>query len=101
MQSRCNAKKDRIAGEFYRHACVARVAPPSARPIPELTSAAVARISATPDDRMAAARGESPGGGKSGLHGNAVPANRRRGRPQGKCHRKHTAGAWDTMGRQG
>ena len=60
MQSRCNAKKDRIAGEFYRHACVARVAPPSARPIPELTSAAVARISATPDDRMAAAGGKAP-----------------------------------------
>src|SRR5262249_33333689 len=31
--------------------------------------------------------------GKSGLHGNTVPANRRRGRPQGKCHRKHTARA--------
>ena len=31
------------------------------------------------------------GGGKSGLHGNTVPANGRRGRPQGKCHRKQTA----------
>ena len=30
-------------------------------------------------------------GGKSGLHGNTVPANGRRGRPQGKCHRKQTA----------
>jgi hypothetical protein len=29
--------------------------------------------------------------GKSGLHGGAVPDNSRRGRPQGKCHRKHTA----------
>jgi hypothetical protein len=33
------------------------------------------------------------GGGKSGLHGNTVPGNARRGRPQGKCHRKQTAGA--------
>ena len=31
------------------------------------------------------------GGGKSGLHGNTVPGNARRGRPQGKCHRKQTA----------
>ncbi len=29
--------------------------------------------------------------GKSGLHGNTVPVNGRRGRPQGKCHRKQTA----------
>ena len=33
------------------------------------------------------------GGGKSGLHGNTVPGNARRGRPQGKCNRKQTAGA--------
>ena len=33
------------------------------------------------------------GGGKSGLHGNTVPGNTRRGRPQGKCHRKQTAGS--------
>ncbi len=31
------------------------------------------------------------GGGKSGLHGNTVPGNARRGRPQGKCHREQTA----------
>ena len=31
--------------------------------------------------------------GKSGLHGNTVPANGRRGRPQGKCHREQSAGA--------
>ena len=30
-------------------------------------------------------------GGKSGLHGNTVPVNDRRGRPQGQCHRKQTA----------
>ena len=30
-------------------------------------------------------------GGKSGLHGSTVPDNVRRGRPQGKCHRKQTA----------
>ncbi len=35
----------------------------------------------------------SGGGGKSGLHGKTVPANGRRGRPQGKCHRKQTARA--------
>ncbi len=33
-----------------------------------------------------------PGGGKSGLHGRTVPGNARRGRPQGQCHRKQTAG---------
>ena len=33
------------------------------------------------------------GGGKSGLHGDTVPGNTRRGRPQGKCHRKQTAAA--------
>ena len=42
--------------------------------------------------RMAAAGGGSAGGGKSGLHGSTAPGNARRGRPQGKCHRKHTAG---------
>ena len=31
------------------------------------------------------------GGGKSGLHGNTVPGNTRRGRPQGKCNRKQTS----------
>ncbi len=31
------------------------------------------------------------GGGKSGLHVDTVAANGRRGRPQGKCHRKQTA----------
>ena len=30
-------------------------------------------------------------GGKSGLHGNTVPGNARRGRPQGKCNRKQTS----------
>lgn len=42
--------------------------------------------------RMAAAGGSPAGGGKSGLHGSTAPGNARRGRPQGKCHRKHTAG---------
>ena len=32
-------------------------------------------------------------GGKSGLHGNKVPGNARRGQPQGKRHRKQTADA--------
>ena len=44
-----------------------------------------------PDDRCW--RGNPVGGGKSGLHANTVPANRRRGRPQGQCHRKQTAHA--------
>ena len=45
--------------------------------------------------------GSSPGigGGKSGLHGNTVPANGRRGRPQGQCHRKQTARARSTAPR--
>jgi hypothetical protein len=37
--------------------------------------------------------GKPARGGKSGLHGNTVPGNARRGRPQGKCHRKQTAGS--------
>jgi len=56
-----------------------------------LTYRSGARISAIarrPDGRRCAGVG-----GKSGLHGNAVPANRRRGRPQGKCHRNYTARA--------
>ena len=44
-----------------------------------------------PDGRMAALRLRA-GRGKSGLHGGTVPGNARRGRPQGKCHRKYTAG---------
>jgi len=38
-------------------------------------------------------------GGKSGLHGGTVPGNARRGRPQGKCHRKYTAGPSRNTGR--
>lgn len=39
------------------------------------------------------------GGGKSGLHGNTVPANGRRGQPQGQCHREQTARPpWEIMG---
>src|SRR5271155_674450 len=38
-------------------------------------------------------------GGKSGLHGGTVPGNARRGRPQGKCHRKYTAGPSRKTGR--
>ena len=34
---------------------------------------------------------KASGGGKSGLHDDTVAANGRRGRPQGKCHRKQTA----------
>ena len=54
----------------------------------------------SPVGRMAAAREARCGpqgrsailsGGKSGLHGNTAPDNVRRGRPQGKCHRKQTA----------
>src|SRR5437660_1905032 len=45
-------------------------------------------------------------GGKSGLHGDTVPDNVRRGRPQGKCHRKQTAcpvrraGKGETVGQE-
>jgi hypothetical protein len=51
-----------------------------------------------PDGRMAALRGRA-GRGKSGLHGGTVPGNPRRGRPQGKCHRKYTAGPLRHAGR--
>ena len=50
--------------------------------------AAISRFARRPDGRCRAS-----GRGKSGLHGNTVPDNVRRGRPQGKCHRKHTARA--------
>ncbi len=41
--------------------------------------------------RASMAHMRGTGGGKSGLHGDTVAANGRRGRPQGKCHRKQTA----------
>ena len=41
--------------------------------------------------RASVAHQSNTGGGKSGLHGDTVAANGRRGRPQGKCHRKQTA----------
>ena len=44
---------------------------------------------------------ERTGGGKSGLHGGRVAANGRRGRPQGKCHRKQTASRGFGRTRQG
>src|SRR3546814_5991690 len=47
------------------------------------------------------ARRKRRAGGKSGLHGNTVPGNARRGRPQGKCHRKQTAVASARQGRKG
>ena len=51
-------------------------------------------------------RGMPRRGGKSGLHGNTVPGNARRGRPQGKCHREQTAdrgcfGSWRGKGETG
>ena len=48
-----------------------------------------------PAGRMAAAL---TAGGKSGLHGDTVPDNVRRGRPQGKRHRKQTAARQDGKG---
>ena len=39
----------------------------------------------------ASCNGKPARGGKSGLYGNTVPDNVRRGRPQRKCHRKQTA----------
>jgi hypothetical protein len=59
------------------------------RPVPK---------SRLPDGRMAALRLWVEGG-KSGLHGGTVPGNARRGRPQGKCHRKYTAGLSRMIGR--
>ena len=42
--------------------------------------------------RQSAGRPPSQDGGKSGLHADTAPDNVRRGRPQGKRHRKQTAG---------
>jgi hypothetical protein len=42
--------------------------------------------------RQSAGRSLLRGRGKSGLRGNTVPDNVRRGRPQGQCHREQTAG---------
>ena len=55
---------------------------------------------APPDGRMAAFRRKA-GRGKSGLHGNTVPGNARRGRPQGKCHRNIPPTRSLRAGRQG
>ena len=62
-------------------------------PVNRLTACLAKLTSQTPDGRMAAfgAGFAGAGGGKSGLHENTVPDNVRRGRPQGKCHRKQTA----------
>ncbi len=63
-----------------------------------LLAAALDDLTPAPDDatsRVGQAAGwplpGRPGGGKSGLHGNTVPGNARRGRPQGKCHREQSA----------
>ena len=59
------------------------------------------------DDYIGGARGlggrgsRKRGRGKSGLHGTTVPGNARRGRPQGKCHRKQSASASAEQGRKG
>ncbi len=57
---------------------------PTRRTIPHRSSGPAGRTTA-------AAGSKGRRGGKSGLHGNTVPDNARRGRPQGKCHRKQTA----------
>ncbi len=53
-----------------------------------LTGSAAAATFDSPAGRTAASL--SRRGGKSGLHGRTVPGNARRGRPQGKRHRKQT-----------
>ena len=51
-----------------------------------------AHSAAAPGGRTAAGPGSAPGLEESpGSTGTTVPANGRRGRPQGKCHRKQTA----------
>ncbi len=62
-----------------------------------LTPGRQTRTSPGSDGRTAAG---GNAGGKSGLHGNTVPANGRRGRPQGKCHRKQTARLWRASARR-
>ena len=57
---------------------------PAGRPLPEFVVAT----------RALKARKQTSGGGKSGLHDEAVAANGRRGRPQGQCHRDDTAGGF-------
>src|SRR5271154_921004 len=54
-----------------------------------LTSAASAPYAVI---RQSAGRPPFKNGGKSGLHTDTAPDNVRRGRPQGKRHRKQTAG---------
>ena len=73
------------------------VAPEARRPLP--VSGSWSRAALTGDGPLhTVLPGQTAGwpparvvGGKSGLHGNTVPGNARRGRPQGKCHRKQTA----------
>ena len=65
-----------------------RTCPMSRRPLTSRVGVPKFRDARRPDGRFPP-RAER---GKSGLHGGAVPGNARRGRPQGKCHRKYTAG---------
>lgn len=66
----------------------AGVNPPRAAATNPSAEAGGGPIQTPPDGRMTAARMRR---GKSGLHGDTVPGNARRGRPQGKCHREQTA----------
>ncbi|SOR27259.1 protein of unknown function [Methylorubrum extorquens] len=68
--------------------------PPSLDPAPPAAQS-VPRIS-RPGSRSVVRRG-----GKSGLHGEAVPDNLRRGRPQGQCHREQTALQGSSFARSG
>ena len=54
-----------------------------------------------PGQRVGRPRPAQAGRGKSGLHGTTVPVNGRRGRPQGKCHRKQSTALRSRQGRKG
>ena len=80
------------AGGGRRAAMASSIPPPWVSCSP--SSACRTRAPRLPRRRLQAAGWPLPprgGGGKSGLHGNTVPGNARRGRPQGKCHREQTA----------
>ena len=62
-----------------------------ARPALTLTGAYHHSYPVSRPDGRSAPMPKGGRGGKSGLHGQTVPDNVRRGRPQGQCHREQTA----------
>ena len=107
---RCRDACRRCASCSWRASAIAKPAATAEPPVEAKTEAAPKGLRPSPltsarsDDARPIPSRQSAGrplrqspkggrGGKSGLHGQTVPDNVRRGRPQGKCHREQTAAA--------